>query len=154
MEPNEHCCQHHSAAPTGSCASHGSHEHGNEHEHGSHEHGSHEHASEATCGGAGPCGGTADCAAESGASCGHCSPLTMPTTDESVTVPANDLATLLDLVEAFAGSSYDEDGAYSRSDAALRAQAPALVAARAQLLDTFREMAGRAIASEPAGQEQ
>ena len=138
MEPHEHVCEHHSAASTGSCASHGS----------------HEHASEATCGGAGPCGGTAECAAESGSSCGHCSPLTMPTTDERVTVPANDLATLLDLVEAFAGSSYDEDGAYSRSDAALRAQAPALVAAREQLLDTFREMAGRAIATEPAGQEQ
>jgi hypothetical protein len=74
----------------------------------------------------------------------------MPATDEQVKLPANDLATLLDLVEAFAGSSYDEDGAYSRSDAALRAQAPNLVAAREQLLETFRAMAGRAI----EGQEQ
>lgn len=140
MEPHEHVCQHHSAASTRSCASHHPH--------------SHEHGAAATCGGSGPCGGTGDCAAESGTSCGHCSPLTMPTTDEQVTIPANDLATLLDLVEAFAGSSYDEDGAYTRSDAALRAQAPALVAAREKLLETFREMAGRAIVHGSAGQEQ
>src|ERR671939_496410 len=75
MEPHEHVCQHHSAASTGSCASHGSHEHG----------------AAPTCGGAGPCGGTAECAAETGASCGHCSPLSMPATDEQVTIPANDL---------------------------------------------------------------
>jgi hypothetical protein len=137
MEPHEHVCQHHSAAPPGCCGSHAS-------------HGSHEHEPAAAATG----GGTADCAAESGASCGHCTPMTMPTTDERVTIPANDLATLLDLVEAFAGSSYDEDGAYSRSDSALRSQAPALVAAREQLLDTFREMAGRAIASGTASQEE
>jgi hypothetical protein len=138
MDSHEHVCQHHSAPTADSCASHGS----------------HTSAEAVTCGGAGPCGGTGECAAESDASCGHCTPLAMPVTDERVTLPANDLATLLDLVEAFAGSSYDEDGAYSRSDAALRAQAPNLVAAREQLLETFRAMAGRAIASEPAGQEQ
>ena len=132
MEPHEHVCQHHTAASTGSCASHES-------------HASHAPEAVATCGSAGPCGGTADCAADSGASCGHCTPLTMPTTDERVSLPANDLATLLDLVEAFAGSSYDEDGAYSRSEAALRAQAPNLVTARERLLESFREMAGRAI---------
>ena len=134
MDSHEHACQHHTAPSSGPCAPHGC-------------DASHLSAEAATCGGAGPCGGTADCAATAGAgaSCGHCTSLGMPTTDERVTLPANDLATLLDLVEAFAGSSYDEDGAYTRSDAALRAQAPNLVAAREQLLATFREMAGRAI---------
>jgi hypothetical protein len=116
MDSHDHACQHHSAASTGA----------------------------QTCGGTGPCGGTADCATGS-ESCTSCTPLAMPTTDEQVSLPANDVATLLDLVEAFAGSSYDEDGAYSRANAALRMQAPNLVAAREQLLETFREMAGRAI---------
>lgn len=115
MDSHEHACQHHSAASTGAT----------------------------TCGGTEPCGATAGSAGSD--ACNACTPLAMPTTDEQVSIPANDLATLLDLVEAFAGSSYDEEGAYSRSDAALRAQAPKLVAAREQLLETLREMAGRTI---------
>jgi hypothetical protein len=67
----------------------------------------------------------------------------MPVTEETVTLRANDVATLLDLVEAFAGSSYDEDGAYTRASEAFRAQAPNLVAARETLLATIREMASR-----------
>ena len=129
MDSHEHACQHHhpeAAAPP------------------------------ATCGGSGPCGGTASCADMAGteacgtdAACGSCGDaLSMPVTEETVTVRANDLATLLDLVEAFAGSSFDEDGAYTRAAAAFKAQAPELVAARQKLLETFREMTGRAIESQ------
>ena len=125
MDSHEHACQHHDS----------------------------EAAAPATCGGSGPCGGTASCASGSdahacgveGQACAGCgdSTLEMPVTQETVTLRANDLATLLDLVEAFAGSSYDEDGAFTRANDAFRAQAPELVAAREKLLATIRAMANR-----------
>jgi hypothetical protein len=111
----------------------------------SHEHACAHHHHPETAADAATCGGTAACADPAGCADGCQHELAMPTTDERVGIPANDLATLLDLVEAFAGSSYDEDGAYSRSSKALASQAPRLVAAREALLESFRQMAGRAL---------
>lgn len=121
------------------------------HEHACQHHHSEAAAAPATCGGSGPCGGTASCASDAhacgveGQACAGCgdSALAMPVTEETVTLRANDLATLLDLVEAFAGSSYDEDGAFTRANEAFNAQAPELVAAREALLATIREMTNR-----------
>ncbi|MGH2720576.1 MAG: hypothetical protein ACRDJO_03085 [Actinomycetota bacterium] len=119
------------------------------HEHACQHHHSEAAAAPATCGGSGPCGGTASCASGADAhACGvdgqACAgALEMPMTQETVTLRANDLATLLDLVEAFAGSSYDEDGAFTRANEAFNAQAPELVAARDKLLAAIREMANR-----------
>lgn len=108
------------------------------HEHACQHHHSEAAAAPATCGGSGPCG-------VDGQACAGCgdSALAMPVTEETVTLRANDLATLLDLVEAFAGSSHDEDGAFTRANEAFEAQAPELVAARETLLATIREMANR-----------
>jgi hypothetical protein len=90
------------------------------------------------------CGGHAQsCGVEADACCQNDS-FALPTTDEVVSIPANDLAWLLDYLEASAdeGAGLAEES-YLRSRNALHQQAPRLVALREDFLNRIKALMGQ-----------